>query len=52
MIHSKKYLDVQNGSWGHVKFFPYKRGAEKVLSHAEGGIQKFWGSFYAVSWKF
>ena len=32
----------QNGSGGHVKFYPYeKRGGGGSFSHAEGGYKKF-----------
>ena len=37
---------------GHVKFYPYKGEAEKVLGMLKGGgggTTKFWGSFYAVA---
>ena len=42
---------VQNGrGGGHVKFYPYEKGGgQKILSHAEGGHNKFGGSFYAVA---
>ena len=40
---------LQNGRGGHVKFYPYKTGAEKVLAMLKGGHNKFWGSFYAVA---
>ena len=37
------------GGGGHVRFYPYKRGVEKVLVvRKEGGHNKFWGSFYVV----
>ena len=37
-----------------VKFYPYKKrgGGGKSFSHAEAEAQKFWGSFYAVAWRF
>ena len=36
---------------GHVKFYPYRKGGGggKSFSHAEGGHNKFWGSFYVVA---
>ena len=39
------------GGWGHVNFYPYKKGggAEKVLAMLKGGHKQFWGSFYAVA---
>ena len=39
---------VQNGRGGHVKFYPYEKGGgggKKSFSHAEGGHNKFRGSF-------
>ena len=43
--------DYKTGGGGHVKFYPYEKGAggAKSLSHAEGGHKKFWGSFYTVA---
>ena len=34
-----------------MKFYLYKKGGGggKGLSHAEGGAQQVWGSFYAVA---
>ena len=43
---------LQNGRGGaHMKFYPYEKGggAEKGLSHAEGGHKQFWGSFNVVA---
>ena len=34
---------------GDVKFYPYEKGGRKSFSHAEGGHNKFWDSFYAVA---
>ena len=36
---------------GHVTFFPYEKGggAQKVLAILNGGLKKFWGSFYTVA---
>ena len=28
-----------------VKFYPYKKGGQKKISHAEGGAEKVLGSF-------
>ena len=42
----------KKGAGGACKdFLPEKRGGggEISFSHAEGGAQKFWGSFYAVA---
>ena len=38
---------LQNGR-GNVKFYPYEKGAEKVLAMLKGGggHNKFWGSFF------
>ena len=44
---------LQNGSGGHMKFYPYEKGvAKKVLAMLKGQHKKFWGSFYAVAWSF
>ena len=41
---------LQNGrGGGYVKFYPYEKGGGKSSSHAKGGHNKFWGSFYAVA---
>ena len=38
---------------GHVKFYLYEKGGGGVLVMLKGGgHNKFWGSFYAVAWKF
>ena len=43
----------KTGGGRHVKFYPYEKGSGKSFSHAEEeGHNKFWGSFYAVAWKF
>ena len=34
---------LQNGRGGYVKFYPYKKGVGKSLSHAEGGGIKSFG---------
>ena len=38
------------GGGGHVKFYPYKKGAKKVLAMLKGGggHKRFMGSLYAV----
>ena len=38
---------LQNGSGGHVKFYPYEKGAGNVLAMLKGWAQVF-GSFYVV----
>ena len=41
---------LQNGRGGHVKFYPYEKGAaEKVLAILKVGHKKFGGRFYAVA---
>ena len=32
-----------------MKFYPYKKGAEKVLAMLKGGHKKFRGSCYVVA---
>ena len=32
-----------------MKFYPYEKGAEKVLAMLKGGDKMFWGSFYSVA---
>ena len=41
----------KTGGWGgHVKFYPYEKGAENVSAMLKGGgHNKFWGSFYVVA---
>ena len=52
VIHRAKGLVTGGGlqSGWHVKYYPYEKGGRKSFSHAEGGAQKNWGSFYAVAW--
>ena len=40
---------LQNGRWGHVKFYPYEKGGGGILlAMLKVGHNKFWGSSYAV----
>ena len=40
---------LQKREGGHMKFYPYEKGAEKVLAMLKGGHNKFWGSFCVVA---
>ena len=43
---------LQNGR-GACEVLPLRKGGGgQSFSHAEEGAQKFWGSFYAVAWRF
>ena len=40
---------TRGGGEGHVKFYPYQKGDEKVSAMLKGGHNKFWDSFDAVA---
>ena len=42
-------LDGGGGGGVACEVYPYEKGGGGIFSHAEGGHNKFWGSFYVAA---